>query len=131
MGFNAARVEWAVDGISMLNIDVSTEDCDIATTDAIRATLLPPTTADTPQPAGNPSLPQNPPTSGHQGGVCSSDLPTTSTRDRYVYLVHYLCGQVSIGFTLHQTHSISLMQTPLHTWTTPLLTSRQLTASYL
>lgn len=101
MGFNAARIEWSVNGLAHPPKDVSTPGCDIATTDEIRASLLPPTTADTPQPTGNPALPQDPPTSGIQKGVCSSDLPTTSTRDRYVYLVHYLCGQVSLGCT-HQ-----------------------------
>lgn len=95
MGFNAARVEWSVDGLDTPVKDVTTPECDIATTDEIRATMLPPTTADTPQPTGNPGLPQDPPTSAHQKGLCSSDLPTTSTQDRYVYLVHYLCGQVS------------------------------------
>lgn len=95
MGFNAARIEWSVDGLATPPKDVSTPKCDIATTDAIRATMLPPNTADTPQPTGNPALPQDPPISGHQGGVCSSDLPTTSTKDRYVYMVQYLCGQVS------------------------------------
>ena len=118
MGFNAARIEWSVDGLSAPPLDVTTPECDIATTDEIRATMLPPTTPDTPQPTGNPALPLDPPTSGHQGGVCSSDLPITSTQDRYVYLVHYLCGQVSMGCTqlvLACNYSISSQLTASHT----------------
>jgi hypothetical protein len=94
MGFNAARIEWSVDGLATAPKEFTTADCDIATTADIQASMLPPTTADTPQPTGTPTLPQQPPTTGTTGDVCSSDLPNTSTQDRYVYLVHYLCGQV-------------------------------------
>ncbi len=94
MGFNAARIEWSVDGLATAPKEFTTVDCDIATTADIQASMLPPTTADTPQPTGTPTLPQQPPTTGTTGDVCSSDLPNTSTQDRYVYLVHYLCGQV-------------------------------------
>ena len=94
MGFNAARIEWSVDGLATAPKTFTTTDCDIATTADIQASMLPPTTADTPQPTGTPTLPQQPPTTGTTGDVCSSDLPNTSTQDRYVYLVHYLCGQV-------------------------------------
>ena len=103
MGFNAVRIEWSVDGLATAPKDFTTPDCTIATTDAIKASMLPPTTADTPQPTGNPTLPQDPPTSGYTGDVCSSDLPNTSTQDRYVYLVHYLCGQVSLTLTVVST----------------------------
>ncbi len=100
MGFNAARIEWSVDGLATAAKAFTTTDCDIATTADIQASMLPPTTADTPQPTGTPTLPQQPPTTGTTGDVCSSDLPNTSTQDRYVYLVHYLCGQVQ----LHTAH---------------------------
>lgn len=94
MGFNAARIEWSVDGLATAPKDFANSSCTIATTADIQASMLPPTTADTPQPTGTPTLPQQPPTTGTTGDVCSSDLPNTSTQDRYVYLVHYLCGQV-------------------------------------
>ena len=93
MGFNAVRIEWSVDGLAATPEDFQTDSCDIATTADIQATMLPPTTADTPQPTGNVTLPEDPPTISNK--VCSADLPTNSTQDRYVYLVHYLCGQAS------------------------------------
>ena len=80
MGFNAVRIEWSVDGLATAPKDFTTPDCTIATTDATKASMLPPTTADTPQPPGDPTLPQDPPTSGYNGDVCSSDLPNPSTR---------------------------------------------------
>ena len=95
MGFNAARIEWSVDGLAAAPKDFRTSNCDVASTADIRSTMLPPSTADTPQPTGTPELQLDPPSSGINSGVCSSDLPNNSTQDRYVYLVHYLCGQVS------------------------------------
>lgn len=95
MGFNAVRVEWSVNGLAASPKDFQTDNCPIATTDDIRSSMLPPTTADTPQPTGNLTLPQDPPTIANK--VCSADLPNTSTQDRYVYLVHYLCQQASLS----------------------------------
>lgn len=92
MGFNAARLEWNVAGLATSPKSVTTSDCDIATSADIESSMLPPTTTDTPQPTGNPTLPQSPPTI--TGEICSSDLPTTSTTDRFVYMANYLCGQV-------------------------------------
>lgn len=101
MGFNAARIEWSVDGLATAPKDFANSSCTIATTADIQASMLPPTTADTPQPTGTPTLPQQPPTTGTTGDVCSSDLPNTSTQDRYVYMVHYLCGQ---GFYVNMVY---------------------------
>jgi len=92
MGFNAARLEWNVAGLAASPKSVSTSDCDIATAADIESSLLPPTTTDTPQPTGNPTLPQTAPSI--TGDTCSADLPTTSTTDRFVYMANYLCGQV-------------------------------------
>ena len=92
MGFNAARLEWNAAGLAASPKSVTTSDCDVATAADIESSLLPPSTTDTPQPTGNVTLPQTPPTI--TGDICSSDLPTTSTKDRYVYMVNYLCGQV-------------------------------------
>lgn len=94
MGFNAARLEWNVAGLAASPKSVSTSDCDIATAADIESSLLPPTTTDTPQPTGNPTLPQSPPSI--TGDTCSADLPTTSTTDRFVYMANYLCGQVCL-----------------------------------
>lgn len=99
MGFNAVRIEWSVDGLAATPKTFSTDSCHIATTADIRSSMLPPTTADTPQPTGTPTLPEDPPTIPK--GVCSADLPNTSTQDRYVYLVHYLCEQASISAPQH------------------------------
>lgn len=97
MGFNAVRIEWSVDGLTTAPKDFQTDSCSIASTADIRSSMLPPTAADTPHPSGSPTLPQDPPTISNK--VCSADLPNTNTTDRYVYLVHYLCGQVMPFFT--------------------------------
>ena len=94
MGFNAARLEWNVAGLAASPKSVTTSNCDVATAADIESSLLPPTTTDTPQPTGNPTLPQSPPSI--TGDKCSADLPTTSTTDRFVYMANYLCGQVHL-----------------------------------
>ena len=94
MGFNAARLEWNVAGLAASPKSVTTSDCDIATAADIESSLLPPTTTDTPQPTGNPTLPQSAPSI--TGDTCSADLPTNSTTDRFVYMANYLCGQVCL-----------------------------------
>lgn len=91
MGFNAARLEWNTVGLQTPPRAVTTYNCDIASTADIKDSLLPPSSVDTPKPKGYPTLPQNPPSI--TGGVCSSDLPTTSTTDRFVYMANYLCSQ--------------------------------------
>ncbi|KAL0029335.1 hypothetical protein WJX77_000152 [Trebouxia sp. C0004] len=104
MGFNAARLEWNVAGLAASPKSVTTPNCDIATAADIESSLLPPTTTDTPQPMGNPTLPQSPPSI--IGDTCSADLPTTSTTDRFVYMANYLCGQ---GFYVALVyHSVSI-----------------------
>ena len=92
MGFNAARLEWNVAGLEKTPKSVSTPNCNIADTERIQRSLLPPDYADTAQPSGRPALPMDPPTI--PGNTCSSQLPTTSTQDRFVYMVNYLCDQV-------------------------------------
>lgn len=104
MGFNAARLEWNVAGLAASPKSVTTSNCDVATAADIESSLLPPTTTDTPQPTGNPTLPQSPPSI--TGDKCSADLPTTSTTDRFVYMANYLCGQ---GFYVALVyHSVSI-----------------------
>ena len=92
MGFNAARLEWNTIGLQALPRAVTTYNCDIASTADIKHSLLPPSSLDSPQPEGDPALPQDPPSIS--GGVCSSDLPTNSTTDRFAYMANYLCSQV-------------------------------------
>lgn len=92
MGFNAARLEWNVAGLEASPKSVTTDNCDIATAADIESSMLPPSSVGTPQPTGNPTLPQDPP--AINDGICSSDLPTTSTTDRFVYMADYLCSQV-------------------------------------
>ena len=92
MGFNAARLEWNVAGLKAPPKSVTTDDCDIATAADIESSMLPPSSVGTPKPSGNPILPQDPP--AITDGVCNSDLPTTSTTDRFVYMANYLCSQV-------------------------------------
>ncbi len=105
MGFNAARLEWNAAGLAASPKTVSTSNCGTASTADIESSLLPPTSTDTPQPTGNPTLPQAPPTV--TGETCSSDLPTSSTTDRYVYMVNYLCSQVCMDAFLCLQETVS------------------------
>lgn len=99
MGFNAARLEWNVAGLQTPPKSVTTDNCEVATAADIESSMLPPSSAGTPQPTGNPTLPQDPP--AITDGICSSDLPTTSTTDRFVYMANYLCGQVGPKVYVH------------------------------
>ncbi|KAL3145645.1 hypothetical protein ABBQ32_003186 [Trebouxia sp. C0010 RCD-2024] len=104
MGFNAARLEWHTSGLQASPKSVTTSNCNIASTADVDSSLLPPPSVGTPQPTGNPTLPQDPP--AITDGICSSDLPTSSTTDRFVYMANYLCSQ---GFYVALVyHSISI-----------------------
>lgn len=93
MGFNAARTKWSVDRLDTPLKDVTTPECDVATTDEIRATMLPPTTADNPQPQAAQPYHRNPPQVGTRRGCAAQTyLPPLHRTDMSTLFTTYVAG---------------------------------------
>ncbi|KAK9807769.1 hypothetical protein WJX72_008737 [[Myrmecia] bisecta] len=118
MGFNMVRLEWSQQGFLIDPVNYAHPSCKVASKADIQAALTPPgvTTSHT--------LPLAPPTIA--GGVCSKDLPNTSTFDRFVWMVNYLAGQGfyinvcyhSYGFSLGGDTSIATPSSWVSNWVT-------------
>ncbi|KAK9817182.1 hypothetical protein WJX72_010721 [[Myrmecia] bisecta] len=105
LGFNAVRIEWCNDlGLSIPPEDFSFAGCVIASQSDIQTTVTPPlSTIKTPA-----QLPFAPPTV--KNGVCSGDLPNTSTLDRFAYIANLFARE---GFYVSLVyHSYSLTADP-------------------